>query len=882
MKPLFKYIFLMFLIPLFAACGGGGGSAGVPGGSLSPTAFSVNAPSTLTLAVGQSVSYQVSGGKSPYFSVTDAPSVSTAVVDGGTLTVGAFSVGDATITVAPTGGGASKVIALKVVSNTKPLQLQAPDTIAMLAGNVTSYVVSGGTPPYRVVSSNVNVLAATAVSGEIRLQALADGTASIQVFDSSGDSSPITRAVTVASSATSLYTNAPSALTMAPSTGRSFVIGGGVAPYSAQSSNSGAVTAAVTGTSLNVNSVADGSASVVVTDAKGTRVTIAVTVTGSTPVNLFTTESSPLTMAPNVVRTSTIGGGVAPYTVSSSDTGVVKATVTGTALTITSVADGFGFVDITDATGRKIFISVTVDSRAPSLFTTESSPLTMAPNVVRTSTIGGGVAPYTVSSSDTGVVKATVTGTALTITSVADGFGFVDITDATGRKIFISVTVSGGTASLFTTAPSALTMSPSVTRPFTIGGGVAPYSVQSSNSGAVTATVAGTNLNVTAVADGSASVVVTDAKGTRVTIAVTVTGSTPVDLFTTAPSALTMSPSVTRSFTIGGGVSPYSVQSSNSGAVTATVAGTNLNVTSVADGAASLVVTDAKGTRVTIAVTVTGSTPADLFTTAPSALTMSPSATRTFTIGGGVAPYQAVSSNLQVVSAGVSGAVLTLTSSVGATGTATVFVTDSRGNNVSLTVTVSSAAQPLSLSPDAITIPVDLPQGARIRIIGGAAPFTVTSGIPAALGAVVESTTVGGVTTYEVALTPKLVADVDLVVVDSAGQTAKMKVTINPGTTGIRLSVNALRLSERDVNRTIVFGVYGAIGNIRVFTDDLKRTTVVATQAVGATPPTVSVTTASLLTDLDVPTPGAKDITITVVDSNNNIATAVITIVDNP
>lgn len=281
----------------------------------------------------------------------------------------------------------------------------------------------------------------------------------------------------------------------------------------------------------------------------------------------------------------------------------------------------------------------------------------------------------------------------------------------------------------------------------------------------------------------------------------------------------------------------------------------------------------------TIAVTVARGATADLFTTAPSTLTMSPNSSRAFTIGGGVAPYQAISSNLQVVTAGVAGSALTLTTPVGATGTATVFVTDSTGRSVSLSVTASAAAQPLSLSPTAITIPVDLPQGARLRIIGGAAPFTVTSGIPSALGAVVESATVGGVTTYEVALTPRLVADVDVIVVDSAGQTAKVTVTINPGTPGIRLSVNALRLSELDVNRTIVFGVYGAIGNIRVFTDDLKRTSVVATQAAGAAGPTVSVTTAPLLADLAVAVD--QTITITVVDSNNNVATATITIVNN-
>lgn len=553
MKSLFKYIFLMFLIPLFAACGGGGGSAGVPGGSLNPTAFSVNAPNTLTLAVGQSVSYQVSGGKSPYLSVTDTPSVSTAVVDGSTLTVGGFSVGEASITVTPTGGGASKVIALTVIPNTRPLQLQAPGTIDMLPGNVASYVVLGGTPPYRVVSSNANVVIATAVSGEIRLQALDAGDASIQVFDSSGDAEPITRAVKVTST------------------------------------------------------------------------------------------------------------------------------------------------------------------------------------------------------------------------------------------------------SLFTTAPATLTMTPGVAN--------------------------------------------------------------------------------TRSFTISGGVAPYSAQSSNSMVATGSVAGTSLSVVPVADGAASVVVMDAKGAQVTIAVTVASGTPSDLFTTAPSALTMSPNSTRMFTIGGGVAPYQAISSNLQVVSnADVSGAILTLTTPAGATGTATVFVTDSTGRSVSLSLSVSSAALPLSLSSDAITIPVNLPEGALIRIIGGAAPFTVTSGIPAALGAVIRPTTVAGVTTYEVVITPKLVSEVDVTVVDSAGQSAKVKITTNAGATGIRLAPSALTISERLTNQSIELGVSGAIGTFRVFTSDIRRTTVSANQ----TAKTVTVTTSDAV-NLDVPTAdGVALITITVVDSVNNVATSVLTVKDNP
>lgn len=448
MKRIFKYLFWMFLLPFLVSCGGGGGSTGTPGGSLSPNNFLVNAPASLTLAVGQSVSYQISGGLPPYASNATDPGVGTAVVSGSTVMVGGYAVGETTITVSPAGGGASKAISLKVIPSIKPLTLQAPSAIALVPGNKVSYLASGGVPPYRVVSSNKNVVEATPGTEGITLEAKLVGSASISVYDS-GDSQPVTRTVTV------------------------------------------------------------------------------------------------------------------------------------------------------------------------------------------------------------GPVGA-------------------------------------------------------------------------------------------------------------------------------------------------------------------------------------------------------------LFTTASSSMTVAPNSSRMVSIGGGVAPYEVTSSNLRVVTADVAGTVLTLRTPVDAAGVATVVVTDDDGKTVSFEVTASSAT-PLTLGSDAITIPVALPEGARIRIIGGSPPFTVTSSIPAALGAVVQSTVAGGVTTYEVVLTPKLVSEVEVVVVDSTRALAKAKITVNTTTTGIRLAPAALSISK---DTSIALAVLGAVGDVRVFSSDLTTATATVTGS------TVTVKTLN----------NAADVIITVVDSANNMATSKLTV----
>ena len=325
-----------------------------------------------------------------------------------------------------------------------------------------------------------------------------------------------------------------------------------------------------------------------------------------------------------------------------------------------------------------------------------------------------------------------------------------------------------------------------------------------------------------------------------------------------APSAIALVPGNKVSYLASGGVPPYRVVSSNPNVVVATTGTEGITLDAKLVGSASISVYDS-GESEPVTREVTVGPAGKLFTTAPDSMTVAPNSSRMVSIGGGVAPYQVTSTNLKVVTVDVAGTVLTLRTPVGAAGEATVVVTDGDGTKVEFVVTVSSGSIPLALSSTAINIPVALPGGARIRIIGGSPPFTVTSAIPAALGAVVQSTVTDGVTTYEVVLTPKLAfKGLDVVVIDSVGKSVKATIEITTETTNIRLAPEALSISN---GTSIALTVLGAVGDVRVFSSNVDIAT--ATIKGG----TVTVTTKA-----------AGDVIITVVDSANNMATSKLTV----
>jgi len=548
-----------------------------------------------------------------------------------------------------------------------------------------------------------------------------------------------------------LYSTAPSAVTIALGAAPTFSVGGGTPFYSASSSNPGVATAAISGSTLTITSVAAGSAQITVFDAIGSSVSTTVTVGSgavATITPLFATVPSAVTLAAGAAASYTIGGGVPPYLQSSSNTGVATAAVNGTTLTINGVASGAAQVSVFDSTGSSLQVSVNVGSSAvTALYMTAPSSITSLPGAASSFTIGGGRAPYTVSSSNAGVAVASVGGAStLAIASLAAGTAQIVVFDASGASVSttLSVVAASGPATtpLYVAAPGAVNLEVAAASTYGISGGTAPYSVSSSNVSVASASVSAASFTVTGIKAGAAQVIVFDAVGQSATVNVTIGAGgsvASVPLFTTAPMAVTLaSGAAASSYSIGGGTPPYSVSSSNASVVTATGSdSTSLHLTSVAAGSATVVISDSVGTKLEIAVTVTATTitPTPL-AVLPSSATANVGDVLSFGISGGSGSYSSVTvqnASIASVSASSAGTYSDHLSPVSGAnfyvkllnvGNTTVAIVDSLGQTATLTLTVNIRSSTLGLSPSAIQVSEGSSAPIALNIYGGSAPYT--------------------------------------------------------------------------------------------------------------------------------------------------------------
>jgi hypothetical protein len=316
---------------------------------------------------------------------------------------------------------------------------------------------------------------------------------------------------------------APSALTIVSGSAPTYAITGGKPPYSAASGNSGVAVPTVNGNSITVAGMLPGTASIAVFDAAGASASLAVTVNGGS-IALYTTAQSAVTVGLNSPVSFNIGGGVAPYTVSSSNSTAVAVSASGSTLSIVGLAGGSATVVVRDAVGATATTNVTVGS-ATTLYSTLPSPLTVGLGMTTSSyRIAGGTPPYTVTAANPSVVKLNLTGNSLSILGAASGTSRVTIFDAIGASVSSDVTVSTVSAAspLYLAAPSSVTIQSGSTANYMIGGGAGGYIATSSNVAVVTAAVSGSTLTVTGVGHGAANVAITDQAGVQISLAVTV------------------------------------------------------------------------------------------------------------------------------------------------------------------------------------------------------------------------------------------------------------------------------------------------------------------------------------------------------------------------
>ena len=350
-------------------------------------------------------------------------------------------------------------------------------------------------------------------------------------------------------------------------------------------------------------------------------------------------------------------------------------------------------------------------------------------------------------------------------------------------------------------------------------------------------------------------------------------------LTSTAGDILTIPAGAFRQYALSGGVPPYQATSSEPAIAVGNVSGNALSIGALSGGKAFIRVFDNKGTVVATEVTVGSSIP--LYTTAPSPLKVGVNVPRIFSIGGGSPPYTVEGGNASVAVVAQTDA--THWSVVGKAigGSDQVKIRDSAGSVV--TVDLSTAAPELRISPSELTMPTGME--AEITVTGGQPPYTPAGNIPAAIQISPSSSTDG-----KFKIQGSLASTLDVTFGDAAGQSVKVKVTINTATVSFRLSPSPMMVSETGYEplNFSIFGFYGdtgtgaASGDVCIYVSDPSY---FALDPVRAQCSKFSSTSRTFT--LNTGTRGNrcvsanKDIRVRAVDSKQQIADGVITILDN-
>lgn len=242
--------------------------------------------------------------------------------------------------------------------------------------------------------------------------------------------------------------------------------------YTANSSDTGVASVALSGTNLTVTAVSAGNATVTVTarDPAGLSASASanVTVTESNrPPSAVLPVAPPQTVGVGDVITVDVAsffndpdGDPLTYSATSANTSVATVSVTGSVLSGAAVGEGSTvlMVTATDPEGLFASLSVPVTVVQPNRPPAASGPLppqsVQAGNSVDVdvsayfSDPDGDALTYTASSSSEDVVTASVTGSAVTVTGVAEGMATVTVTASDPGDLTASlgmdVTVEGG------------------------------------------------------------------------------------------------------------------------------------------------------------------------------------------------------------------------------------------------------------------------------------------------------------------------------------------------------------------------------------------------------------------------------------------------------
>jgi hypothetical protein len=249
-------------------------------------------------------------------------------------------------------GGAVTVVVPTII----PLSTTAPSALTVAPLSLATFQVAGGVAPYLTPSSTDARVATASINSDGSTLSIRAGTTlgttEISVFDSARN---VVRTTVTVSGGTAepLSTTVPVAgMIIGVGLTREYAISGGVADYTAASSDEAIASASKDiSNKLFIRGISTGAATITVRDRVGTALAYVITVGSSRAVT--TTAPGTLAMVAGASRSFAINGGNPIYTATSSDTDKVLAEAIGSTLTIFAKAAGSASIKLVDSAGTE-------------------------------------------------------------------------------------------------------------------------------------------------------------------------------------------------------------------------------------------------------------------------------------------------------------------------------------------------------------------------------------------------------------------------------------------------------------------------------------------------------------------------------------------------
>ena len=422
--------------------------------TLSKTSISVGLDSTTTFTVTS----PSNGALSVTSSSTD---VATVTISGTTATVAGKGAGNATITVSQAAGAnynaASTTCTVSVARAALNLSANISGAVTYNTTGTISISGNAGNGAITATSSDTNVIAVTNTStNSVTVKAISgtgNATITISVAATANYAADSTTCVVTAAKATPTLTlsktsgqvNKDETVTFtatSPSNGT----------LSVASSNSNVATATVSGTTITVTGRGSGDATITVSQEATTNYTAKtatyfVAVAKEMPTLTLSETSGTATADNGKVNFTVTSNSTGTITVSSSDATIASVAKSGSTVTVTGKKAGTATITVsqaatTDYAAASATYTVTVTKATPHLTLSKSSGdivvgSTVQFTVDRTAYSG----TLSVTSSNTSVATATISGQTVTVTGVSSGFATITVS-LSGNDVYEAKTAT--------------------------------------------------------------------------------------------------------------------------------------------------------------------------------------------------------------------------------------------------------------------------------------------------------------------------------------------------------------------------------------------------------------------------------------------------------